>query len=176
MVADAVERNGSRVEESTGLAVNDRVPERMRDSQPADTLFFDGQCPLCAAEIDALAEARGSSLRLVDIHESGASCPDQTGAFAEQYAGADLQADLQTVTAGGERGGQRPMAADAGPRSAQSPTADELLRTLHLQRADGAWLTGADANVAAWEGTRRGRLLRVLRWPLLRPFVDVSRP
>ena len=95
-----------------------------------DTLYYDGRCSLCAAEIASLAQVRGASLNLVDIH--------------------------------GEQ-----------DRAGDTPSRDTLLRTLHLRRADGAWLTGADANVAAWEGTTRGRLLRILRWPVLRPVVDI---
>lgn len=60
-------------------------------------------------------------------------------------------------------------AADSEP---DLPERDTLLRTLHLRRRDGSWLRGADANVAAWEGTPRWRWLRPLRWPLLRHVVD----
>ena len=60
----------------------------------------------------------------------------------------------------------------AAAGAARAPSRDALLRTLHLRRGDGQWLRGADANVAAWSGTFRGRLLRVLRWPLLRHGVD----
>jgi predicted DCC family thiol-disulfide oxidoreductase YuxK len=99
------------------------------DPAPAcDTLYYDGQCSLCAAEIDSLRRERGAQLALVDIHS------------------------LQTPVE--ER--------------------DSLLRTLHLRRADGSWLRGADANVAAWEGTPKARLLGVLRWPFLRHVVDLG--
>jgi len=102
------------------------VPEA--ESLPScDTLFYDGECSLCAAEIRSLKEARGDSLALVDIH-----------------AAKDMPVDRDT-----------------------------LLRVLHLQRSDGTWVTGADANVAAWEGTPRAGLLKVLRWPLLRHGVDL---
>jgi predicted DCC family thiol-disulfide oxidoreductase YuxK len=111
------------------------VPQREPTGNGVDTLYYDGQCPLCAAEIDALRDTRGPGLALVDIHEV-------------------QPMDLHDTD------GDSP------------PTHDELLRTLHLRRADGEWLKGADANVAAWEGTRRGRILRALRWPLLRPVVD----
>ena len=61
-------------------------------------------------------------------------------------------------------------ALDAADRDA--PDRDTLLRTLHLRTADGRWLTGADANVAAWRHTRYGWLWSWLRWPLLRRLVD----
>ena len=111
-----------------------------------DTLYYDGQCPLCADEIEALRRRRGDALRLVDIHESGSH----------------------------EGGSPTGNATSAGDPAPENPSRDELLRTLHLQRADGSWLRGADANVAAWAGTRRGRLLAVLRWPLIRHFVDLG--
>lgn len=98
----------------------------------ADTLYFDGQCSLCAGEIEQLRQHRGNSLKLVDIHS------------------------LEETRPGSAR-----------------PSRDTLLRRLYLQRADGTWLSGADANVAAWEGTRHGRLLAALRLPLLRYPVDV---
>jgi predicted DCC family thiol-disulfide oxidoreductase YuxK len=46
------------------------------------------------------------------------------------------------------------------------------LTTLHLQTADGEWLTGVDATVRAWSHTRWGPLFRVLRWPLIGPLAD----
>jgi len=94
-----------------------------------DTLYYDGQCPLCNAEVQELRQVRGATLRTVDIHQAGSA------------------ADL--------------------------PEREALLRTLHLRRADGSWEYGADANVAAWEGTARWRWLRMLRWPLLRWPVDL---
>lgn len=103
--------------------------DKAADAGGVDTLYYDGECPLCAGEIAQLRSARGDALRLVDIH----------------------------------------ALEDPDP---ELPAADTLLRTLHLRRADGRWLRGADANVAAWEGTRQGRWLRALRWPLLRYPVD----
>jgi predicted DCC family thiol-disulfide oxidoreductase YuxK len=117
-------------------------------AQGVDTLYYDGQCPLCAAEIDQLQRIRGEHLRLVDIHT------------------------LDGETACGDARCGEGVAA-AAPDGA-APDRDSLLRTLHLQRADGRWLRGADANVAAWDGTGRGRVLRVLRWPLLRHVVDLA--
>ncbi|MFT7286763.1 MAG: putative DCC family thiol-disulfide oxidoreductase YuxK [Halieaceae bacterium] len=99
------------------------------NSEPVDTLFYDGQCPLCANEIAELKRSRGDALNIVDIHS---------------------------------------LSADSGPDQ------DTLLRTLHLQRADGQWLRGADANVAAWEGTSKAGLLRILRGPLIRYAVDMA--
>lgn len=129
------------------------------DSAARDTLYYDGQCPLCAAEIEALATARGDSLRLVDIHDRA----DDAAAHRAETRNCRDAMDAR-----------EPAATSAQAAARHAPSADDLLRTLHLQRADGTWLTGADANVAAWEDTRRGRLLRVLRWPLLRPFVDLG--
>ena len=44
---------------------------------------------------------------------------------------------------------------------------DTLLRVLHLER-NGQYLTGIDANIAAWEHTPYGALWRWMRWPLIR--------
>ena len=52
------------------------------------------------------------------------------------------------------------------------PDKDTLLRTLHLRLPDGQLLTGADANVAAWQYTRHGAWFRWLRWPLIGSLVD----
>lgn len=133
--------------------MNDSVPVAPVDGRPdaCDTLYYDGQCPLCAAEIEALRRTRGNHLRLVDIHETTSKDTD---------AGGQDPDDVE------------PAAATVGPED--HPSRDALLRTLHLRRADGSWLRGADANVAAWEGTQRGRLLRVLRWPLVRHVVDLG--
>jgi len=93
------------------------------------TLYYDGRCSLCAAEIARLKRLQRGSLQLRDIHQV-------------EINGADM------------------------------PDRDTLLRTLHLRRADGQWLTGADANVEAWQHTRMGWLWQPLRWPLLRILVD----
>lgn len=54
------------------------------------------------------------------------------------------------------------------------PDRDTLLRVLHLRRANGLWLRGADANIAAWEHTRFERYWSVLRWPVIAPVVDLA--
>ncbi|MEO1082343.1 MAG: DUF393 domain-containing protein [Pseudomonadota bacterium] len=115
-------------------ATRDEAVQATVQAPSCDTLYYDGRCPLCAAEIEALRDLRGEQLALVDIH-SGAA---------------------------------------VSPEDAAAPSRDELLRTLHLRRADGRWLTGADANVSAWAGTRRGAALRALRWPVIRPVVDLA--
>ncbi|MBT8445648.1 MAG: DUF393 domain-containing protein [Gammaproteobacteria bacterium] len=115
-------------------------------------MYFDGACPLCAGEIEQLRRRRGDALALVDIH-SLADGP-------EDARGAD-RAETVSASASGRVQGE------------SLPTKDTLLRTLHLRRAGGDWLVGADANVAAWEGTGQERLWRVLRAPLLRHVVDV---
>jgi predicted DCC family thiol-disulfide oxidoreductase YuxK len=52
------------------------------------------------------------------------------------------------------------------------PERETLLGTLHLRRDEGGFLTGMDANVAAWQHTRYGWLWRPLRWPLIRTVAD----
>ena len=52
------------------------------------------------------------------------------------------------------------------------PSREALLRTLHLQRADGSFVTGLEANVAMWQHTRFGWLWRWLMWPGVRPLAD----
>ncbi len=53
------------------------------------------------------------------------------------------------------------------------PDKDRLLRVLHLER-NGIFLTGVDANVAAWEHTPIGFLWRWMRWQLIRPVVELA--
>ena len=50
-----------------------------------DTLYYDGRCPLCTAEIDRLRQLGDRSLALVDIHslEDTAGLPDR-GALLER--------------------------------------------------------------------------------------------
>ncbi len=38
------------------------------DDAAVDTLFYDGQCPLCTAEMQRLRQLAGPELALVDIH------------------------------------------------------------------------------------------------------------
>ncbi len=53
------------------------------------------------------------------------------------------------------------------------PDKKSLLTLLHLQQTDGNFLTGLDANVAAWQHTRLGVYVRWLRWPLIKPLADL---
>ena len=96
--------------------------------QPKDILYYDGNCPLCDAEMGKLRRCAASSLELQDIHR--------------------LQDDPEL------------------------PSRDELLRSLHLRTADGALISGLDANVAAWQHTRFAGLWRVLQWPVLKTLAD----
>ncbi|TDG13392.1 DUF393 domain-containing protein [Seongchinamella unica] len=52
------------------------------------------------------------------------------------------------------------------------PDRDTLLRNLHLKTAEGRLLTGVDANVAAWQGTRYRHLVGWMRWPVVKPVAD----
>jgi predicted DCC family thiol-disulfide oxidoreductase YuxK len=50
----------------------------------------------------------------------------------------------------------------------QSPEERErLFSQLHLRKADGRWLTGLDANIAAWQHTRWRHCVGVLRFPVI---------
>jgi predicted DCC family thiol-disulfide oxidoreductase YuxK len=88
-----------------------------------DTLYFDGQCPLCAREISTLRRLQQGGLTFADIH-------------------------------------QQPESPDS-----QHPDREQMLRRLHLHRADGSWEIGLPANVRAWSHTRLGWLFRPLLWP-----------
>ena len=37
-----------------------------------DTLFYDGQCPLCRSEMEVLAKLKREDLELIDIHDDRA--------------------------------------------------------------------------------------------------------
>lgn len=52
------------------------------------------------------------------------------------------------------------------------PTKTALLRILHLRKGDLSWLKGVDATVHAWSHLPFGRLLKILRWPLVKPVID----
>jgi len=97
---------------------------------PADTLYYDGRCPLCSSEIRRLARHAQDRLQLVDVH----SIDDPRGL----------------------------------------PDKRELLARLHLLTSEGTWLTGLDANIRAWHHTPYRRLWQALRWPLLRPLVELA--
>ncbi len=105
-----------------------------------DTLYYDGQCPLCTREMAKLGQLCDAQLQLADIHRLP---PDNSLEQTDGLAPTDAL-----------------------------PSRDTLLKTLHLRTAEGQWLTGIDANVAAWQHTRLGPLWRWLRWPLIRPVAD----
>lgn len=52
------------------------------------------------------------------------------------------------------------------------PSKKLLLRRLHLRKADGQWLVGLDANVHAWSYNSYGKILKALRWPIIKVAVD----
>ena len=119
-----------------------------------DTLFYDGQCPLCVKEMDRLRQLKSSTLELQDIHE--------------------LDDLAVTETLENNRGdNQKPV--ERAPEQASTtamPSKTALLKVLHLQR-DGQFITGIDANIAAWQHTRYGWLWRWLSWPIVRPIVEI---
>ena len=93
-----------------------------------DTLYYDGQCPLCSTEMGKLKQLADDQLKLVDIH----SLPEQSGL----------------------------------------PDKQALLTNLHLKNDQGKFITGLDANVAAWRHTRVGVFFLWLRWPIVRSVAD----
>ncbi|MED5315325.1 MAG: DCC1-like thiol-disulfide oxidoreductase family protein, partial [Pseudomonadota bacterium] len=53
------------------------------------------------------------------------------------------------------------------PDSDALPDKASMLQSLHL-RKDGGWVTGIDANIAAWQYTRIGFFWRWLSWPIVK--------
>ncbi|MDG2071477.1 MAG: DCC1-like thiol-disulfide oxidoreductase family protein [Pseudomonadales bacterium] len=92
-----------------------------------DTLYFDGACPLCNAEMKRLSRLKNDSLVLVDIHQ--AALPDNL----EKH---------------------------------------NLLRNLHLVKANGEIISGLTANIEAWQYTRWGFLWRWMHWPVIRLIAE----
>ena len=113
----------------------------MQQNNPArfakqDTLYYDGQCPLCSKEITQLKKKQRGGLAFQDIHQINES------AQAAQNTAASL------------------------------PNKNTLLQTLHLHTANGQWLLGPAATVAAWQHTHWGWLFRPLNWAVLAPVVN----
>ena len=102
-----------------------------------NTLYFDGQCPVCTKEMCKLEEISDDNIELVDIHKIPAN--------------ADATQDQQLNV---------------------GPSKEELLKILHLQKPDGSWVRGLDANVMAWQHTKLGWLAKPLRWPLIAQVAD----
>ena len=104
-----------------------------------DTLFFDGQCPLCSREIRTLSKLAKGRVNFVDIHQwhgSEKACLDE-----------QASPDMPPI---------------------DSPDKQSLLKVLHLRKADGQWLKGFDANVAVWRKTNFGALFLIFRLPVLK--------
>jgi predicted DCC family thiol-disulfide oxidoreductase YuxK len=95
-----------------------------------DTLYYDGHCSLCEAEMNRLRLHKPDHLQLVDIHQ--------------------LQADDSL------------------------PCRDQLLRNLHFRTADGHFLVGLEANIAAWRQTRFARFWRVLELPQIHSLASLG--
>jgi hypothetical protein len=54
------------------------------------------------------------------------------------------------------------------PPGADVPDKKVLLSRLHLRAASGEWLTGARANLRAWEHTSNSGWTRIMGWPGIR--------
>ncbi len=93
-----------------------------------DTLFYDGHCPICSAEIHRLQKKLDTNLNCVDIHQAEVSLIEKERLFSQ----------------------------------------------LHLRRADGTWLVGLEANVAAWQHTRWRSFANILLWPGVRWVAELS--
>jgi len=51
-------------------------------------------------------------------------------------------------------------------------TKEELLKVLHLKTAEGEWLTGLDATLAAWSHTSWGWVFKPLGWPIFKSMAN----
>jgi predicted DCC family thiol-disulfide oxidoreductase YuxK len=60
------------------------------------------------------------------------------------------------------------------PELAATSSHQVLFSQLHLKTASGQWLTGLDANIEAWQGTRYGSILKQLQKPPIKPFVEAA--
>lgn len=54
------------------------------------------------------------------------------------------------------------------------PDKRDLLDRLHLRTADGQWLTGLDANLAAWQYTPLHRFTRLLSSRPVKPLAELA--
>ncbi|MDF1822043.1 MAG: DUF393 domain-containing protein [Alcanivoracaceae bacterium] len=55
----------------------------------------------------------------------------------------------------------------------QVPPVERLRAVLHVRLADGRWLTGVDATVAAWQAAGVGGRISWLLWPPVKPLADL---
>ncbi|WP_196157470.1 thiol-disulfide oxidoreductase DCC family protein [Reinekea sp. G2M2-21] len=90
-------------------------------AEQRETLFYDGQCPVCSAEIAKLKRLADEDIQFQDINSLNQSSEERERLFSQ----------------------------------------------LHLRKADGRWLTGLDANIAAWQHTRWCYCAGVLRLPVI---------
>jgi predicted DCC family thiol-disulfide oxidoreductase YuxK len=62
-----------------GASIRIRGMDQSACPSGVDTLYYDGQCPLCTAEMDRLRQLADPSLALVDIHglDDTAGLPDR---------------------------------------------------------------------------------------------------
>jgi len=103
-----------------------------------------------------------------DVLYYDGQCPLCTKEMAKLARLKDHQLELRDVHS---LASDTPQADDTTMPGAPTPDKDTLLRVLHLER-NGQFLTGIDANIAAWEHTQYGHLWRWMRWPLIRPLVE----
>lgn len=97
-------------------------------SQP-DTLFYDGECPICQREVALLRKRKTESLKLVDVHRDDSLTAQQR---------------------------------------------EQLTNRLHVLCANGAWLTGYQANLQAWKHTDLNRWVPLLNVLPIRKLGEVG--
>lgn len=109
-----------------------------------DTLFYDGHCPLCSREINLLRKLTKDTLAFKDIHQYHAPEPSLVSVVSPSIH-TSLPASDEPV-----------------------PDKQIMLKVLHLQKADGQWLKGLDANIAVWENTVLWPLFSVFNLPVVK--------
>jgi predicted DCC family thiol-disulfide oxidoreductase YuxK len=57
----------------------------MTSSKPKDTLFYDGECPICNAEISRLKTHVNDDLVCVDIHSATSTPTDKQAMFSQLH-------------------------------------------------------------------------------------------
>lgn len=57
----------------------------MTTDKAKDTLFYDGQCPICSAEISRIISAADGSINIVDINSTAKLPLDQKTLFSELH-------------------------------------------------------------------------------------------
>lgn len=113
------------------------------------TLYFDGDCPLCAREVKLL---RSHAAKHAATHAATHAVADSTAQRLVLVDISDAAFDAQAL----------------------GYTREQMESVLHARFNDGTWVMGLDATLWSWRAAGLGAWAAPLSWRPLRPLLNLG--